>query len=152
MAVGQGVRSFPASAGRGGPPPPASVSSSESGDDNNGTSLTWLFYFCLHWVYIQLFKFHFNWSIIGLQGCISFCWTTTWVSFLVVVHSLSCVRLFVTPRAAACLASLSFTISWSLLKLMSVDSMMSSNHLILCQPLLLLPSIFLSIRVFSNEL
>ena len=51
----------------------------------------------------------------------------------------------------ACQASLSFTISWSLFKLMSIELVMSSNHLILCHPLLLLPSIFPSIRVFSNE-
>ena len=52
---------------------------------------------------------------------------------------------------AACQASLSITNSWSLLKIMSIESVMPSNHLILCRPLLLLPSIFLSIRVFSNE-
>ena len=68
-----------------------------------------------------------------------------------VVQSLSCVRLFMTPWTAAHQASLSFTISWSLLKLMSIESVMPSNHLILCRPLLLLPSIFPSIRVFSNE-
>ena len=56
-----------------------------------------------------------------------------------------------TPWSAAHQASLSFTISWSLLKLMSIESMMPSNHLILCCPLLLLPSVFHSIRVFSNE-
>jgi len=58
----------------------------------------------------------------------------------------------VTPWTAACQASLSFIISQSLLKLMSIESVMPSNHLILCCPLLLLPSIFPSIRVFSNEL
>ena len=57
----------------------------------------------------------------------------------------------VTPWTAACQASLSFTISWSLLKLMSIESVIPSNHLILCHPLLLLPSIFPSIRVFFNE-
>ena len=67
------------------------------------------------------------------------------------VQSLSHVRLFVTPWTAACQASLSITNSWSLLKLMFVESVMPSNHLILCYPLLLLPSIFPSIRVFSNE-
>ena len=72
-------------------------------------------------------------------------------TFLVVVQLLSCVQLLVTPRTAAGQASLSFTISWSLLKLMSIESVMLSNNLILCHPLLLLPSIFLSIRVFSNE-
>ena len=56
-----------------------------------------------------------------------------------------------TPRTAAHQASLSFTISWSLFKLMFIESVMPSNHLILCHPLLLLPSIFLSIRVYSNE-
>ena len=57
----------------------------------------------------------------------------------------------ITPWTAAHQASLSFTISWSLLKLMSIESVMPSNHLVLCCPLLLLPSVFPSIRVFSNE-
>ena len=61
------------------------------------------------------------------------------------------VQLFVIPWTAACQASLSITISWSLLKLISIESLMSSDHLILCHPLLLPPSIFASIRVFSNE-
>ena len=67
------------------------------------------------------------------------------------VQSLSHVRLCVTLWTAALQASLSTTNSSSLLKLMSIKSVMPSNHLILCHPLLLLPSIFLSIRVFSNE-
>ena len=67
------------------------------------------------------------------------------------VQSLSRVQLFVTPWTTAYQASLSITNSQSLLKLMSIESMMPSNHLILCHPLLLLPSIFCSIRVFSNE-
>ena len=67
------------------------------------------------------------------------------------VHLLSHVRLFATPRTAARLASLSITNSWSLLKLMSIELVMPSNHLILCHPLLLLPSVYPSIRVFSNE-
>ena len=71
---------------------------------------------------------------------------------VVVVQSLSYVRLFATPWIAACQASLSFTISWSLLKLMSIELVMPSNHLVLCCPLLLLPSILPSVRVFSNEL
>ena len=65
------------------------------------------------------------------------------------VHSLSCVRLFETPSTAACQASLSITNSRSLLKLMFIELVMPSNNLILCHPLLLLPSIFP--RVFSNE-
>ena len=69
----------------------------------------------------------------------------------VTVQSLSRVRLFVTPWTAAGQASLSFTTSRSLLKLMSVESVMPTNHLILCRPFLLLPSIFPSIRVFSDE-
>ena len=67
------------------------------------------------------------------------------------VHLRSCVRLFVTPRAVACQASLSFTASLNLHKLMSFESVMPSNLLILCRPLLLAPSIFPSIRVFSSE-
>ena len=67
-----------------------------------------------------------------------------------VVQSLSCIQLFVTPWTAACQASLSFTISWSFLRLISIESVMPSNHLILCCPLLL-PSVFPSIRVFSSE-
>ena len=67
------------------------------------------------------------------------------------VQSLSRVQLFVTPWIAACQASLSITNSRSLLKLMSIESVMPSSHLILCRPLLLLPPIPPSIRVFSNE-
>ena len=67
------------------------------------------------------------------------------------VQSLSPVLLFATPWTAACQASLSITNYWSFLKLMSMESVMPSNHLILCHPLLFLPSIFPSIRVFSNE-
>ena len=70
-----------------------------------------------------------------------------------IVQSLSCVRLFAIPWTAAqgSQASLSITNFWSFLKLMSIELVMPSNHLILCRPLLLLPSIFPSIRVFSNE-
>ena len=67
------------------------------------------------------------------------------------VQSLSRVRLFATPWIAACQASLSITNSWRSLKLMSIESVMPSNHLILCHSLLLLPPIPPSIRVFSNE-
>ena len=66
------------------------------------------------------------------------------------VQSLSHVQLFATPWSAACQASLPITNSWSLLKLVSIESVMPFNHLILCLPILL-PSIFPSIRVFSNE-
>ena len=67
------------------------------------------------------------------------------------VQSLSRVRIFATPWTVACQASLCITNSWGLLKLMSVELVMPSNHLILCRPLVLPPSIFPSIRVFSNE-
>ena len=67
------------------------------------------------------------------------------------VQSLSCVQLFATPWIAARQDSLSITNSWSLPKLMTIKSVMPSNHLVLCHPLLLLLSIFTSIMVFSNE-
>ena len=70
---------------------------------------------------------------------------------IVLVQLLSHVWLFVIPWTTAFQASLSFTIFWNLLILMSIDSVMPSNHLILCHPLLLLPSVFHSIRVFSSE-
>ena len=73
----------------------------------------------------------------------------TRTSLLLFSHSF---RLFATPWTAARQASLSFTNSWSLLKLISIELVRPSNHLILCHPFLLLPSIFLSVRVFSNEL
>ena len=77
---------------------------------------------------------------------------STFISwFVVVVQWLSRVQLLATPWTAARQASLSFTVSWSLLKLMSIESVMPSNHLILCHPRLLLPSVFPSITVFSNE-
>ena len=82
-----------------------------------------------------------------IYGCIkSFCCAP-----LTLVQSLSCVRLFATPWTAALQASLSITNSQSLLRLMSVEPVMPSNHLILCCPLLLLPSSFPSIRIISNE-
>ena len=74
-----------------------------------------------------------------------------WFLMVVVVQLLSHVQLFVTPWTAACQASLSLTISQSLPKFMSIQSVMLSDHLILCHSLLLPPSIFPSIKVFSNE-
>ena len=75
----------------------------------------------------------------------------TRLAFVIVVQLLSCVQLFATPWTAARQASLSFTISQGLLRLTSIESVMPSNHLILCLPLPLLPSIFPSIKVFSDE-
>ena len=88
----------------------------------------------------------------ALQNCVGFCQTSTWISHqFSSVQSLSHVRLFVTPWIAARQASLSITNSWGSLRLTSIKSMMLSSHLILCHPLLLLPPIPPSIRVFSNE-
>ena len=77
--------------------------------------------------------------------------STNILHYVVVVQSLSCVWFFATPWTAACQASLS-TISQTLIKLMSIESVMPPNHLVLSRPLLLLPSIFPSIRVFCSEL
>ena len=78
--------------------------------------------------------------------------TTLLPSKRLVVQSLSHIQLFRTPWNTACQASLSFTIPQNLLKLISIELVMPSRHLILCHPLLLLPSIFPSIKVFTNEL
>ena len=87
-----------------------------------------------------------------LHGAVSLSSRELFVVVVVVVRSQSHVQLFVTPWAAAHQASLSFTISHSLLKFMSIESVMLSNQLILCCPPLLLPSIFPSIRDFSRGL
>ena len=94
---------------------------------------------------LQMAKGHFLWlSSSLLYVCVC-------VFIVIVVQSLSHISLFVAPCMAACQVSQSFTISQSLLKLMSIKSVMPSNHFILCCPLLLLPSIFPSIRVFPKE-
>ena len=82
---------------------------------------------------------------------IPWCWVNPEKLVVFVVQLLSHVWLFVTPWTAACQASLFFTISWSLFKFVSILSVMPSNHLILCGPLLRLPSILPSIKVFSNK-
>ena len=83
--------------------------------------------------------------------CISRAEIKTCTSVVVALPSLSHAQLFATPWTIAHQAPLSSIISWSLLKLMSIESMMPYNHYILCHPLLLFPSIFPSVRVFSNE-
>ena len=88
---------------------------------------------------------------IRLAEAISALLTTVHVPKISLVQSLSCVRLFATPRIAALQASLSITNSRSSLRLTSIESAMPSSYLILCRPLLLLPPIPPSIRVFSNE-
>ena len=87
----------------------------------------------------------------GYNVFFSWCLAVFVAIFFVVVQWLSHVQLVSTSWISACPASLSFTISRSLLNLTSIESVMPSNHLILCHPLLPLPSVFLSIRVFSNE-
>ena len=94
------------------------------------------------------------WMLVGpVWWCMCYYSPLQFLFFLmfVSVQLLSHVWLFVTPWTAACQASLSITNSWSLLKFMSIKSVMPSNHLILCHSLLLLSSIFPSIRVFSND-
>jgi len=92
-----------------------------------------------------------TWSLSNYQGHFLQNKNKNFTIHSVQFSSVSHVWLFVTPWIAACQASLSISNSQSLLKLMSIESVMPSNHLILCHPLLLLPSIFPSIRVFSNE-
>ena len=125
-------------------------------------SWTWLKWLSIY-TYTFFFKYSFPlWLIIGYWIQFSVLCSRTLLfmqslyknlDFLVVssVQLLSCVRLFATPWIAACQASLSITNSRSPLKLMSIKSVMPSNHLILWHPLLLLPPILPSIRVFSNE-
>ena len=83
-------------------------------------------------------------SVLGIEA-------TVFYYFLTAVQLLSCIQLLAIPWTAVHQASLSFTISQNLLKLMSIESVMPFNHLILCQPLLLLFSVFPSIRIFSKE-
>ena len=90
-------------------------------------------------------------SLLIIIGAISILFTIPAKLFFSSVQSVSCVGLFVTPWTTALQASLSITNSRSLFKLMSIESVMPCNHLIPCCPLLLLPSLFASIRVFSNE-
>ena len=95
---------------------------------------------------------HFSYSFPISLPCFHVYWMKSPITFqFSSVQLLSHVWLFVTPWTAARQASLSITNSWSLLRLMSIQSVMLSNHLILCHPLLLLPSIFPSMRVFPNE-
>ena len=98
--------------------------------------------FCF--VYLFFIEVQLNYSVVFLL------YSKVVVVVVVVVQTLSHIWLFATPWTEARQASLSFTLSWGLLKLMSIESLMLSSHLILCHPLLL-PSIFPSIRVFSSE-
>ena len=104
-----------------------------------------------HYVYIHCIVFIHS-SSIGHLGCFHVLAIVKMLQWsFSSVQLLSHVQLFATPWTAAHQASLSITNSWSLLKLMSIKSVMPSNRLILCHPLLLLPSIFPSIRVFPKE-
>ena len=97
---------------------------------------------------VSIFPHHYTYFYLVL---FDECLELHWMNDVVVVQSLSCSQLFLTPWTAACQASLSFSISWSLLKFMSIESVMLSNHLILCHTLILLLSIFPNIRGFSSE-
>ena len=108
--------------------------------------LRWFFSSCGEWGPLSSFSADFA------LRCSLLLWSTRSRAQFSSVQSLSRVQLFVTPWTAARQASLSITSSWSLLKLMSIESVMPPNHLILCHPCLLLPSICPSIRVFSDEL
>ena len=90
---------------------------------------------------------------VAASGIISLFWGADYYSivYIVVAQSLSSVWVFTAPWIVPRQASLSFTISWSLLKCVSIESVMPSTYLVLCHPLLLLPSIFPSIRVFSSQ-
>ena len=111
---------------------------------------TWLVDFkCMDWFRQYGFtRAKVAWNFI--KGVLRLKWGLTVPVITFVVQSLSRVQLFVTLWMVTRQAFLSFTISWSLLKLISIELVMPSNHLILCHPLLLLPSIFPSIGVFSN--
>ena len=108
--------------------------------------MLWTFVHMFLFGYMLLFLLNKYLGVECLNHMIDIC-----LILLSSVQSLSHVRLFVTSWTTAHQASWSITYSWSLLKLMSIESVMPSNHLILCCSLLLLPSIFPSIRVFSNE-
>ena len=113
----------------------------------------------LCFICIKIFKHMTIFRDIRAYMCVGYFWKDTQITGnsvyfglgVIVVQLLSCVWPFVTLWTAACQVSLSFTICWSLLKLMSIDLVMSSNHLLLCCPLLLLLSIFPIIRAFSSE-
>jgi len=122
----------------------------------------WMFWAlgrCPYSVLLQsLLKTILNCNVLNLQCCISFNCTAKWFSYMymhtcafVIIHLPNRVWLFSTPWTAARQASLSLTISWILCKFMYIESVVPSSHLILCHPLLLLPPIPLTIRVFSNE-
>ena len=98
-----------------------------------------------HCISLMIHKFLKYFMSVNLQS------NSSPIIVVVAVQSLSRVLLFATPWTAACQASPSGTNSWSFLKLMSIEVVMPSNHLILCHPLLLLPSIFPSIRVVPSE-
>ena len=95
-------------------------------------------------------RWHLDWISLDLSSC-GCCNKLPQPWGLAVVQQPSHVQFFVTPWTTACQAALSFTVSRSLLNFISIESVMLSSHLILCHPLLLLPSIFPSIRVFPNE-
>ena len=107
-----------------------------------------LYWVKLHWTSWGFFFSSFYWEIIVIHHCINLRHKAWWFDLhTLLLFSLSVMPHSATPWTAAHQASLPFTISWSVLKFVSIESMMPSNHLILCCPLLLLPSNFPSIRI-----
>ena len=117
---------------------------------NINSSNSWTRYIFPFLHYLQISSKFYSFQSLGLPSWLSLFQYFYFIKFSS-VQSLSRVWLFVTPWTAACQASRSITNSWSLLRLMSIESVMPANHLILCHPLLHPPSVFHSIRVFSNE-
>ena len=117
------------------------------------TSRNLLQNYVLDFIYFPFIKIYIYWSSpYCLEQFLRAIWNIiSWAIILSSVQSLSCVRLFGTPWTATLQVSLSITNSWSLPKLMSIELVMQSNHLILYRSLLLLPSIFPSIRIFSSK-
>ena len=113
-------------------------------------SIPWLCIISLYAAFSSWHCYYLCFSLFPLECRLwkETCWFAHCCILIVVVRSLSHVWVFETPWTEACQASLSFTVSQSLLKLMCIDSVMPSNHLILCRPLLLLPTNLSSIRVF----
>ena len=107
---------------------------------------------CATWIHVSIAAFFYLNTETQCKELPCSLGSYSWLSLIVVVvELLHCVQLCATPCTIARQASLSFTISWSLLKVMSIESVMPCNHLVLCHPLFLLPSVFPSIWVFSNE-
>ena len=115
------------------------------------TKNTFTYILCKHSKYCTFIFLPFFKMILYIAQDTIYYFISIWCTYVVVIQSLSRVPLFATPRTVALRASLIFTISWSLLRLMAIESVMPFNHFNLCHPLLLLPPVFPNIRVISSE-